>query len=509
MLEEERKYEVDQGFATPDLSACLPPGGRIVQLPAATLTATYFDAADLRLARAGVSLRFREGDAQPWTVKLPTDAPGARHEISRQGKPGKPPADLVALLTAFSRGAALRPAAVVRTVRQAYELRDGEDRPLAELADDAVSVLAGRKVRDSFREIEVERKDGDAELLDRVESVLCDAGARAGGFTPKHVRAIGPAAQGEPDLVEPSDLPAKPDAGEVVTAAIRRGVKRILAHDPLVRLRAPVGDDDTAVHQMRVGCRRLRSDLRTFRPLIDADWAGALRDELKWLADALGAARDVEVLRKRLRATAAADPISPLQEAAVARLDAVLAERHDAALSAVDEVLGSERYAALVETLVSASREPRLTRLARSPATDVLPRLVAKPWRRLVYGREGVQGAADLEPSATDVEWHAVRINGKKARYAVEAVAPVLGDGAPKLAKALSKVQDVLGEHQDAVVAAHTWLSIAESEPADHDLAVTAGRLCERERTAVRDARTAFPRAWRRATKRRRTRWLP
>jgi hypothetical protein len=77
------------------------------------------------------------------------------------------------------------------------------------------------------------------------------------------------------------------------------------------------------------------------------------------------------------------------------------------------------------------------------------------------------------------------------------------------LAKALSKVQDVLGEHQDGVVAAQTWLSIAESEPADHDLAVTAGRLCERERTAVRDKRAAFPKAWRRATKRRRTRWLP
>lgn len=509
MLEEERKYEVGADFALPDLSGCLPSGGRFVGLPPATLTATYFDAADLRLARAGVSLRFREGDAQPWTVKLPADSPGVRHEISRDGTPGKPPADLVSLVTAYSRGAPLAPTAVVHTVRRTYELRDSDNEVLAEVADDTVSVLDGRAVRATFREIEVERKAGERTLLNAVESVLVEAGAVAGVFTPKHVRALGAAAAEEPDLVAAAELPPRPTAGDAVTAAIRLSAGRILAHDPLVRLRAAVGDADTAVHQMRVGCRRLRSDLRTFGPLVRSDWVKPLRAELKWLADALGAARDAEVLRNRLRRTANADPLCPLDEAAVARIDAQLARRHEAAMDALDAALHSERYVALVEALVAATREPQLTPLAGSRAVEILPRLVARPWRKLVYGSRGVDGAADLDERGPDAQWHGVRINGKQARYAVDAVAGVVGGRAAKLATALARVQDLLGEHQDAAVAARTWLAIAEAEPADHRLAVTAGRLCERERTTIRTVRADFRRAWCRATKRRKIDWLP
>ncbi|GAB3801085.1 CYTH and CHAD domain-containing protein [Micromonospora zhanjiangensis] len=485
-----------------------PPGGSLAGLPAVTLTATYYDTADLRLARAGVSLRHRRGDAEPWTVKLPAGPVGVRHEISRTGRRSTPPAELVELVTVFSRGAALEPAAVVRTERHAYEIRDPDDRVLAEIADDAVSVLSGRRVVRRFREIEVERKGGDRDLLDAVAAALTGAGARAGGFTPKHVRALGPAAAGEPELVAPADPPAEPTAAQVVTAAVRRSVGRLLAHDPLVRLRAPVGDDDTAVHQMRVGCRRLRSDLRTFGPLLRTDWARSLRDELKWLADVLGAARDAEVLRARLRRTAAADPACPLDPAAVDRIDAALVARQDRAAAAVAEALRSARYLALVETLVAAARAPELTAAAGGPAAEVLPRLVAKPWRGLAAGRADGPGAGSLDPLAPDTDWHAVRINGKKARYAVDAVAPLVGGGAAKLARSLSRVQNLLGEHQDAVVAAQAWLDVAREHPADHELAVTAGRLYERERNAVRSARAAFPDAWRRATKKGRTRWL-
>ncbi|GAB3971813.1 CYTH and CHAD domain-containing protein [Plantactinospora veratri] len=508
MLEEERKYDVDPGFTLPDLSGIVPDGVRVVELPPVTLTATYLDTTDLRLARAGVSLRHRRGDELPWTVKLPADSPGVRHEISRAGRPKRAPADLLALVTAYSRGAELRPAAVVRTVRRAYELRDETDRVLVEIADDSVRVLDGKRVRSTFREVEVERKDGGRELLEVLEPALTGAGARRGDFTPKHVRALGPAAEAPPDLVPPGELPERPSAGDVVAAAVRRGAGRVLAHDPLVRLRAPVGDDDTAVHQMRVGCRRLRSDLRTFGPLVRKAWATSLRDELKWLAGVLGQARDAEVLRARLTSTAAADPLSPLDPAAVARMDRVLADRHAEALAAVDEALGSARYHALVEALVDATRSPKLTARADGPAAEVLPRLVARPWHRLTDGDDEVDGAADLDPGAPDERWHAVRINGKRARYAVDAVAGVLGGDAAKLARALAKVQNLLGEHQDAAVAAQTWLSIAERNPGDHGVAVTAGRLAERERAAVRAARAAFPDAWRRASRKRRSGWL-
>ena len=290
MLEEERKYEVDPGFTLPDLTSL----GRVVARPPKTLRATYYDTADLRLARAGVSLRFRRGDREPWTVKLPAGVPGIRHEISRPGVPSVIPADLLDLVTVWRRGAPVAPVTVVRSKRRGYDVSG-----LAEIADDTVSVLDGRRVVMAFRELEVERTGGDREVLDRIEVLL--GVSPSGEFTPKHVRALGPAALLPPDLPPPVRVRHRnATAGEVAVAAIRTAVDRILTHDPLVRLRSPVGDDDTAVHQMRVGCRRLRSDLRTFGVLLDRAWVGELRGELRWLADLLGAARDAEVLRKRL-----------------------------------------------------------------------------------------------------------------------------------------------------------------------------------------------------------------
>lgn len=509
MLEEERKYEVDAAFEVPDLTGCAPADGRVIVRPPMKLRATYYDTADLRLARMGASLRYRRGDDEPWTVKLPTDAPGVRNEISMPGPPSVVPERLLELVTVYTRGAPVAPAVVLNTLRRAYQICDRDDRVAVELVDDSVSVLDGRRIALRFREIEVERKAGRAKLLDQVETVLHDAGALVGDFTPKHIRALGLAALHTPDWPAGTDrLPRRATAADVVRAALRRDIARIVAHDPLVRLRAPVGDNDTAVHQMRVGVRRLRSDLRTFGPLLERPWATRLRDELGWLAHALGAARDTEVLRARLRRTAAADPLVPLDPAAIERMDADLAARHEDALAQVDKAMVGERYHALLKTLVEAANHPRMVRAAEDPAPLVLPPLVNRPWQRLAYGGNGVDGAGQLDPDGSDASWHAVRINGKRARYAVEAVAAVLGGDAVDLGRALAEVQDLLGEHQDAAVAAETWLAIANADPDDHALAVTAGRLFERERTAVQAARAAFPDAWKAASRRRLTDWL-
>jgi CHAD domain-containing protein len=504
MREEERKYEVPTGFTVPDLSAL----GTVAAKSPKRLEATYYDTADLRLARAGVSLRYRRGDALPWTVKLPSELPGVRDEISRSGSPDEMPPELLDLTTVWHRGEPVAPAAVVRTNRRVYVVTTGSG-DSAEIADDDVSVLRGKRVVKRFREVEVEHLAGARELLDSVEERLVEAGAAAGGFTPKHVRALGEAAAAPPDAPPPKRLRRrKATAGEVAIAAIRADVGRIIAYDPLVRLRSPVGEDDTAVHQMRVGCRRLRSDLRTFELLLDRAWLPRLRTELAWLADLLGGARDAEVLRARLRVTASADPLAPLDSAAVARVDADLAARHEDALVALDQGLSSKRYLSLVDALVSAATAPPLTALAAAPASEVLPRLVGRPWQRFAYGKSGMDGADDLDPEAPDDAWHDVRIRGKRARYALDAVAPLLGGPAAALASALGKVQNLLGEHQDAAVAAETWLRIARSDPEDHMLAVTAGRLYERERAAIRAVRAAFPAAWRAASRRRLTAWL-
>lgn len=503
MLEEERKYQVDSQFRLPDLTDCLPAGGRWVPMPPKTLRATYYDTADLRLARAGISFRHRRGDDQPWTVKLPTPTVGTRREISRAGPADSVPTELARLLTAAHRGAPLSAAATMRTLRQGYELRDADDRVLVEIADDTVTVLEARQPVATFREIEVERYAGRRRLLKRVGRALRDAGAVEGAFVAKHVRALGAAAAAPPDLVAASGpISAKASAASVVTRALRRDIGRIFEYDPLVRLGEPLADGDTAVHQMRVGCRRLRSDVKVFAPLLDAVWAHGLRAELGWLADGLGRARDAEVLRERLCRTATTDPLAPLDAAAVARIDADLAARHDEAVRALDGLLSSTRYLELLERLIVASRAPQLAAGADESARDVLPALVDRPWRKL-------RAATGVSPNDPDHRWHALRIRGKRARYAIDAVAETLGGGASELAKALGRVQDLLGEHQDAAVAAETWLAAATADPADHELAVTAGRLYERERTTIRDVRQRFPASWAAADRPALTGWLP
>ncbi|HEX6871451.1 MAG TPA: CHAD domain-containing protein, partial [Micromonosporaceae bacterium] len=182
--------------------------------------------------------------------------------------------------------------------------------------------------------------------------------------------------------------------------------------------------------------------------------------------------------------------------------------RQEDTLQALDKVMCEERYHRLLDALLEAATQPRLSRRSGEPAEEVLPSLARRPWRQFAFGGNGVPGAGVLDPEGPDAAWHAARVNGKWARYAVEAIAEVLGGEASALASALIPVQDLLGEHQDASVAAGTWLAIANADPDDHALAVTAGRLYERERAAVRAARAAFPAAWRAASRRRLTQWM-
>jgi CHAD domain-containing protein len=511
MLEEERKYDVDPEFTMPPLNGKLPKGGRVLALPAKTLRATYYDTADLRLARTGVSLRFRSGEAgkPPWTVKLPTSGADTRDEIVRPGPARTVPPELVALLTAYHRGERLAPAVTIRTLRRTHELRDTDGAVLVEVADDTVSVLDGSATVHQFREVEVERGTAGDRLLDHLDGVLREAGARRGVFTPKHIRALGDRVPVE----RPPKQRRRPRAADAVTAALRAHVADLIGADPYLRLRTDLPDGDTPVHQMRVSCRRLRSDLRTFGSLVDARWAGELRAEAGWLAEVLGAARDAEVLRGRLARTARVDPIAPLDAEAVGRLDAALAVRQAEALVALDAAVGSARYLALLDALIAAAAKPRFTDAAKEPAADVLATLVARPWRQLVGGgRDGV-GAADLDQAGPDDEWHATRIRGKRARYAVEAVlrSPAglsVLTGLAELGDALKQVQKLLGEHQDAALAAETWVRLASATPDDFPLAVTAGRLAERERAAVRRARQAFPAAWAATDNEHNTGWL-
>jgi CHAD domain-containing protein len=488
MLEREVKLGAGPAFRLPDLSGVLD-GVTVTRPEAVRLETVYYDTADLRLARWGVSLRHRVGEG--WTLKLPPtrvagDAQNQtlleRDELTFQGGAKKPPAAAIAIVRAYVRNAELIPVARLSTVRRRVRLLDGAGGRLAEVVDDEVSVRDGRRVAARFREIEVE-VTGDEQDADGIVAPLVarlrGAGAGAPDPTPKHIRALGPRAL-EPPEVSPAVVHADSPAREVIRSVIAQSVAALLYHDPLVR----TSGDPEAVHQARVATRKLRSHLRTFGPLLDPEWTDPLRSELGWLAMGLGAVRDQEVLLERLRERAKSLPANDLRSAVgVLHLLEVDIEALRKKLMAD---LDSTRYVDLLERLVAAAHAPATLPEADQPAGSALPLLATGPWRRL---RSAVKNLPD--PPA-DAELHRIRILAKRARYAAEAVAPVAGPSAAAFARAAAKLQTILGEHQDSVTA-QAWL---RGTRISGRRAFVAGELIAMEHVAAEEARKKWPKAW-------------
>jgi inorganic triphosphatase YgiF len=156
MKEREAKLEVPPDFDLPELGR--PDDGFSAQPQTARrLRTTYYDTSDLRLARWGASLRYRPGEG--WTVKLPEGQDGAllvRAEHTFPGDGTRPPAEARALIRPFVRTAQLTPTVRMRTLRRPVELSDAQGSRLAEVVDDEVQVLDGRRIQTRFRELEVE-----------------------------------------------------------------------------------------------------------------------------------------------------------------------------------------------------------------------------------------------------------------------------------------------------------------------------------------------------------------
>ena len=481
--EREVKLAAAPSFRMPSLDG-LADGVTPVPREAQRLSTTYLDTDDLRLARWGVNLRHRIDEG--WTVKLPAESDGAllvRPELEFPGNGRKPPAAAVDLVRAFIRSAELRPQTRLKTVRSGFELHDSEGRVLAEVLDDEVSVLEGRRLAARFRELEIEVSEAmPPALLDVIVERLQQAGAGAPDTTPKYIRALGPRASQPPEVPLPK-LASGATAGDVVRRAIAASVIRLIQHDPVMRLDA----DPEGVHQARVATRRLRSDLRTFGSLVDPVWASALRDELGWLAEILGSVRDGDVMLERMRERAAELPES--NSRGVARVLETLEASRDEAHAQLLATLRSDRYLSLLDQLVSAANAPSLLLEADLPAPAVLPALVRRPWRSLA---KRVKALGDVP---TDEELHNIRIKTKRVRYASEAVAPLVGSQARAFAAAAARLQEVLGDVNDAVVA-ESWLRDWARRSRSMHGVFAAGELAGLERAAGQRSRARWQKAW-------------
>ena len=294
-------------------------------------------------------------------------------------------------------------------------------------------------------------------------------------------------------------LTSRSPAGEVVRAYLGAQAARLRSLDPDVRRDAP-----DAVHQMRVTARRLRAALQAF-PMVLPE-TDRLREELRWLGQALGHARDSEMLSEYLRARLASTPVELVLGPAEARVTAHFAPRTAAARRAVLEALDSPRYLALTGELSRLLSERPRAGAATEAADEVLLPAVARTYRRarrrMAWARQTPSGPA------RDVALHEARKAAKRARYAAEAAAPAFGQPARRFARRMKAVQSVLGEHQDDVTAHAMAREVGVHAHLAGENAFTFGLLAERAHRDSRQHQRKARKAWKRATRRQALRWL-
>lgn len=489
--EREFKFEARRGAPLPDLR---PLVGGTFRHSQQVLHTAYFDTVDGRLRSRGLTLRHRtsEGDAlATWTLKTPIGSGESlvRNELSWLGDRGDVPREAQRILRGVLRREPLRQLLELETVRERLTLRDDHEADVAELDDDLVTVSGGPRDGLRFRQVELEIQSENWPSGSVVKSLK--AAGFAGGSASKLALAMPPPAgmSGERRLRRASTL------SDLVRARLGEGFDRLADHDWRLRVAAPVFDTRD-IHRARVATRRLRSDLKSLRELLDPIWVRHVRSDLKWFGSALGEVRDIDVMRKDLKGVPS-------------ELERTLVEQREAAASGLALVLEDDRYLELLDRLHAASERVPIAgdaaAFARERAADALPVIVGANWRKL---RRQVRKAGS-HPSPARL--HRIRIKAKEVRYSSEFATPFIDRPARRLAKAAHKLQDQLGEHHDAVTAGD-WLRALAYEDGGTRLpgavAFQAGGVAADLRRRQEHVEAVWRRTWKKLRKQRRTGWL-
>lgn len=273
--------------------------------------------------------------------------------------------------------------------------------------------------------------------------------------------------RGEADADEPS-------VGELFLLRVRQQVVVLREQEPRVRR-----DEDDSVHKLRIAVRRLRSALATYRPVLAPGATDSLRAELRWLGVELSAARDAEVMRARLDDLVREQPAELVMGPVARRIDTEMSAEYQAGRERALGSLDSPRYAELLDALDALVAAPPFDERAARTAHDEIPLLLARDLRRVERRAEAAAGTT--EQSRRNEALHETRKAAKRLRYAAESAAPAFGRRAEKLAKRAKQVQDVLGEHQDTVVARSTLRELGAKAYLEHENGFTFGLLHARE----------------------------
>ncbi|HEV2346593.1 MAG TPA: CHAD domain-containing protein [Actinocrinis sp.] len=301
-----------------------------------------------------------------------------------------------------------------------------------------------------------------------------------------------------------------PAALDVLRAYLAAQSAAFLAQLPRLREGKP-----EASHKIRVACRRSRSMLRTYRPLLDGGWADELAAQIADFTEIVAPERDIEVVRERL--LGALDDMadeSPGMVRARTLLDRMLHREYAVAHETTLAALAGPRFHALADQLALAPETLPGLPESFAPAPEAMYPLVARTFeiteRRVAAlpdpRKQSAQSA--LADDATDELWHRLRIAAKRCRYAAEVCVPVAGQPAAELAEAMTVITEELGTQQDATVASTVLLRAARTPRIAAPTGFVLGRLLGEARAGILRSRLAFPALWAQAADPDRRAWL-
>jgi CHAD domain-containing protein len=458
--EQESKFEVDADWVMPPVAGLVPDGGRVEQ-EVRKLDNSYFDTPGAGLRLFGITLRRRVGGSETgWQLKVPSGT--ARTELQSGSRAKSMPPALAKGVEGLRAGESLDPVATIVTTRTAYQFLNADDELVMEIADDQVESGPpdGELMLHSWREVEVELGPaGKKKDLKRATKMLLAAGAAPGTTRTKLDRALGPALpDGQPSNIEPGTV------GELVTAYVAEQCEVLASNDVGMRTGTP------AVHKTRVAARRLRSTLRIFSDVFEAAPAEGLENEFKWYADVLGQVRDRDILSSRMIEQIADLPPDQVRGPVEAEITKTLDAEREIAVRSLDRAMRTGRYKHLMQLLRAWRAAPPLTEAAAEDGATTI-KYVEKAKRT---AEKRLRKAEDIE------ELHRARKAFKRARYAAELAKPV--DSQMKsVAGDAEEMQTLLGEHQDATVAAEFLAKMSADGEITAGSAFTYGILMANE----------------------------
>jgi triphosphatase len=474
---------------------------------AQTIYDTYLDTEDRRVHQAGFALRLRDlpGRAEATLKDLAPESSGHFQGLKTRREFNEPLASaeqdafarssgpVSARVHAVTGGRPLKPLFRVRTQRQPFAVLGGEGQEAGEITlDETVVASADGHSKARLQRVEVEALSDDPQPLEGLVEQLRTACALEPAADSKYaigLQSVGLTASVSPEL-GPTLIDPAMTVGEIARANLRRNLSQWLRCEPAARL----GEDQERLHDLRVAGRRLDVNLGLFEDYLPRSLT-RLRLRWKALLRALGEVRDIDVQLAELERFT--DDPSRLLGPVRTRLEV---ERRRARARML-RMLDRASTQALVRRLHAELSKPDRVRVGRNnpPAVQVAPLLLRRYHKNF---RKAADAARDY-PAAE--KYHEMRRRAKRLRYAIESFEGFYGEAASDFLRALQRLQDRLGMHQDAQIAAQPLQVMlgARRRKLSAETAFLMGVFTERQRMTAAEMRQRFPKAYRRVRGRR------